>query len=123
MRRGDKDYKSTTRDVKKLLDELQAEGVEGIVVDLRNNGGGSCRKPMSSPGCSSSMVPRCRSATLRVVSGAMASACAAPTMTAPGGADQPPERLGIGNFAGAIQDYQRASSSVTAPSARARCKP
>ncbi|MCB1728891.1 MAG: carboxy terminal-processing peptidase [Pseudomonadales bacterium] len=44
MRRGDKDYKSTTRDVKKLLDELQAEGVEGIVVDLRNNGGGSLQE-------------------------------------------------------------------------------
>jgi len=44
MRRGDKDYKSTTRDVKKLLQELQDEGVEGIVVDLRNNGGGSLQE-------------------------------------------------------------------------------
>jgi carboxyl-terminal processing protease len=38
---GDKDFKSTTRDVAKLLGELKAEGVQGIVVDLRNNGGGS----------------------------------------------------------------------------------
>jgi carboxyl-terminal processing protease len=44
MRRGDKDYKSTTRDVKKLLEELQAEGVDGIVVDLRDNGGGSLQE-------------------------------------------------------------------------------
>ena len=44
MRRGDEDYKSTTRDVKLLLDELQNEGVEGIVVDLRNNGGGSLQE-------------------------------------------------------------------------------
>jgi carboxyl-terminal processing protease len=44
MRRGDEDYKSTTRDVKKLLGELQAEGVDGIVVDLRNNGGGSLQE-------------------------------------------------------------------------------
>ena len=44
MRRGDEDYKSTTRDVKKLLQELQEEGVEGIVVDLRNNGGGSLQE-------------------------------------------------------------------------------
>ncbi len=44
MRRGDKDYKSTTRDVKKLLQELQDEGVEGIVIDLRNNGGGSLQE-------------------------------------------------------------------------------
>ncbi len=44
MRRGDKDYKSTTRDVKRLLDELVEEGVDGIVIDLRNNGGGSLQE-------------------------------------------------------------------------------
>jgi len=44
MRRGDKDYKSTTRDVKRLLDELVEDGVEGIVIDLRNNGGGSLQE-------------------------------------------------------------------------------
>ncbi|MGN2244961.1 carboxy terminal-processing peptidase [Frateuria sp. GZRR33] len=40
-REGDKDYKSATRDVAKLLGELKAAGVQGVVVDLRNNGGGS----------------------------------------------------------------------------------
>ncbi len=44
MRRGDEDYKSTTRDVKVLLQELEAEGVEGIVIDLRDNGGGSLQE-------------------------------------------------------------------------------
>ncbi|MDZ7781619.1 MAG: carboxy terminal-processing peptidase [Halioglobus sp.] len=44
MRRGDKDYKSTTRDVKKLLAELEAEDVDGVVIDLRNNGGGSLQE-------------------------------------------------------------------------------
>ncbi len=44
MRRGDKDYKSTTRDVKILLEELQKEGVDGVIVDLRNNGGGSLQE-------------------------------------------------------------------------------
>lgn len=44
MRRGDKDYKSTTRDVKKLLQELQEEQVDGLVIDLRNNGGGSLQE-------------------------------------------------------------------------------
>ncbi len=39
--RGDVDYRSTTRDVKKLIGELKTEGVDGIVMDLRNNGGGS----------------------------------------------------------------------------------
>ncbi len=40
-RRGVADYKSATRDVEKLLGELKAEQVDGVVVDLRNNGGGS----------------------------------------------------------------------------------
>ncbi|WP_241521297.1 carboxy terminal-processing peptidase [Kineobactrum sediminis] len=44
MRRGEDDYKSTTRDVKVLLDELQDEGVEGIIIDLRHNGGGSLQE-------------------------------------------------------------------------------
>ena len=39
--RGDADYKSSTRDVHALLDELKVEGVDAVVVDLRNNGGGS----------------------------------------------------------------------------------
>lgn len=39
--KGDPNYRSTTRDVKKLIVELKAEGVQGIVMDLRNNGGGS----------------------------------------------------------------------------------
>ncbi|MCH2039418.1 MAG: carboxy terminal-processing peptidase [Saccharospirillaceae bacterium] len=35
------DYRSTTRDVAKLIQELKVEGVEGLIIDLRNNGGGS----------------------------------------------------------------------------------
>ena len=38
---GDKDYNSTTRDVRRLLGELKTEHVDGVVIDLRNNGGGS----------------------------------------------------------------------------------
>ncbi len=39
--KGNPEYRSTTRDVKRLIGELQTEGVDGIVMDLRNNGGGS----------------------------------------------------------------------------------
>ncbi len=39
--RGEEDYKSSTRDVRNLIDELKEEGVDALVVDLRNNGGGS----------------------------------------------------------------------------------
>ena len=37
---GDKDYKSTTKDVKRLIAELEEEGIDGLVIDLRSNGGG-----------------------------------------------------------------------------------
>ncbi|GAB1596696.1 carboxy terminal-processing peptidase [Lysobacter claricitrinus] len=40
-RRGDKDFASATRDVAKLLQTLQGQHVDGVVLDLRNNGGGS----------------------------------------------------------------------------------
>ncbi|HEY9051506.1 MAG TPA: S41 family peptidase, partial [Gammaproteobacteria bacterium] len=41
---GDPNYKSTTRDVRNLLKELMADGVDGIIIDLRDNGGGSLRE-------------------------------------------------------------------------------
>ncbi|MBS0431860.1 MAG: carboxy terminal-processing peptidase [Proteobacteria bacterium] len=40
-RRGDPDYKSATRDVAKLLGELKQAKVDGVVMDVRDNGGGS----------------------------------------------------------------------------------
>ncbi|MCU7842953.1 MAG: carboxy terminal-processing peptidase [Candidatus Thiodiazotropha sp. (ex Monitilora ramsayi)] len=39
--RGDEDFRSTTRDVRNLLVDLKGQGVDGIVIDLRENGGGS----------------------------------------------------------------------------------
>lgn len=39
--KGDPNYTSTTRDVQKLIKELQTENISGLVLDLRNNGGGS----------------------------------------------------------------------------------
>ncbi|MBT4165037.1 MAG: carboxy terminal-processing peptidase [Porticoccaceae bacterium] len=40
----DPNYKSTTRDVRRLVRELEEQQVDGIVLDLRNNGGGSLRE-------------------------------------------------------------------------------
>jgi carboxyl-terminal processing protease len=40
MSKGDPNFQSTSRDVTRLLAELQSAGVEGIIIDLRNNGGG-----------------------------------------------------------------------------------
>lgn len=43
-RKRDPNFKSTTRDVLKLLIELEKEDVDGVVIDLRNNGGGSLQE-------------------------------------------------------------------------------
>src|SRR5690606_12697363 len=48
--RGDKDYKSTTRDVRKLIRELQKENIDGLVIDLRGNGGGSLSEALELTG-------------------------------------------------------------------------
>lgn len=42
--KGDKNYKSTTKDVKKLLVQLKKENIDGLIIDLRDNGGGSLQE-------------------------------------------------------------------------------
>ena len=37
---GDENFRSTTRDVHRLIDDLQKEKIDGLVLDLRGNGGG-----------------------------------------------------------------------------------
>lgn len=46
-RKRDPNYKSTTRDVFNLLGELSKENVDGIIIDLRENGGGSLQEAAS----------------------------------------------------------------------------
>ena len=48
--RGDKNYKSTTKDVRLLLDDLIKAKVQGIIIDLRNNGGGSLEEAIKLTG-------------------------------------------------------------------------
>ena len=48
--RGDKDYTSTTRDVKKLIVDLKKQKVDAILIDLRNNGGGSLQEAIELTG-------------------------------------------------------------------------
>jgi carboxyl-terminal processing protease len=40
-REGNENFNSTTRDVKKLLEDLNAQNIDGLLIDLRRNGGGS----------------------------------------------------------------------------------
>jgi len=42
--RGEPDYKSTTGDVIKLLEQLKTENIDGLIVDLRDNGGGALKE-------------------------------------------------------------------------------
>lgn len=48
--RGDADYAGTTRDVKKLLIELNKENIDDLIIDLRGNGGGSLSEVVSLTG-------------------------------------------------------------------------
>ena len=48
--KGLKNYKSVTRDVKKCIDSLKSLSVDGIIIDLRNNGGGSLQEAIDLTG-------------------------------------------------------------------------
>lgn len=47
---GSRDFTSTTRDVRRLIKELQNQGIDGLVIDLRGNGGGSLTEATSLTG-------------------------------------------------------------------------
>lgn len=49
-RAGREDFKSTTRDCRKLLDDFRAKGVDAVVIDLRRNGGGSLTEAINLTG-------------------------------------------------------------------------
>ena len=49
-RRGDANFRSTTRDVRKILDDFHRKNVDAVVLDLRLNGGGSLNEAISLTG-------------------------------------------------------------------------
>lgn len=50
QRNGDGNYKSTTKDVRLILDSLKEKKVDGIVIDLRDDGGGSLQEAIELTG-------------------------------------------------------------------------
>ncbi|MDE0179409.1 MAG: S41 family peptidase, partial [Gammaproteobacteria bacterium] len=50
MEQGDRGYKSTTRDVAKLIEELKTQGMDALIIDLRHNGGGSLQEAVELTG-------------------------------------------------------------------------
>ncbi len=108
MQSGDPNYRSTTRDVKRLINELKAAKVQGLVLDLRNNGGGSLSEANSLVGLFIETGPtvQVRNANGRIeVLGDPD-----PTVTYAGPLVVLTNRLSASAaeiFAGAIQDYGR----------------
>lgn len=49
-RKGDKNYNSTSKDVKTALENFKDQGVDGVLVDLRRNGGGSLQEAIEMSG-------------------------------------------------------------------------
>ncbi|TVP98419.1 MAG: tail-specific protease [Planctomycetaceae bacterium] len=49
-RRNTADFRSSTRDVRRLLDGFRADGVDGVVLDLSRNGGGSLTESINLTG-------------------------------------------------------------------------
>ncbi len=51
----EKAFNSTTRDVQKMIDSLKTQNIDGLIIDLRNNGGGSLTEAISLTGL---FIPR-----------------------------------------------------------------
>ena len=105
---GDADYRSTTRDVRRLIEELRAEGIESLVMDLRDNGGGHLTEATSLVGL---FVERGPVVQLRETNGRIevlddpepGVAWSGPLVVLVNRQSASASEI----FAGAIQDYQR----------------
>ena len=108
LQRRDPDFRSSTRDVRNLLEELKAEGVEGVVVDLRRNGGGSLSEANSLVGL---FIRRGPTVQVRYADGNnIVQGDSDPELVYDGPLAVLVNRLSASAseiFAGAIQDYQR----------------
>ncbi len=105
---GEANYRSTTRDVRQLIGELRAEGIDSLVVDLRDNGGGHLSEATSLVGL---FVERGPVVQLRETSGRIevlddpepGVAWNGPLVVLVNRASASASEI----FAGAIQDYHR----------------
>jgi carboxyl-terminal processing protease len=106
--KGDADYRSTTRDVHRLIDELKAEHIDSLVIDLRDNGGGHLSEATSLVGL---FVERGPVVQLRETNGRIevlddpepGAAWDGPLVVLVNRASASASEI----FAGAIQDYKR----------------
>jgi carboxyl-terminal processing protease len=105
---GDKEFRSTTRDVRRLINELKAEKIDGLVLDLRGDGGGYLPEAVALTGL---FVDKGPVVQLKVTTGELE----VQDDTDPGVAYSGPLAVLVDRFsasaseifAGAIQDYHR----------------
>lgn len=106
--KGDPNYNSTTRDVKRMVEELKEQGIDGLMMDLRNNGGGSLAEAIDLTGLfiKDGPVVQVKTSNNRIEVGEDED----PTVIYDGPMAVLINRFSASAseiFAGAIQDYQR----------------
>jgi carboxyl-terminal processing protease len=105
---GDPSYKSTTRDVRRLISELKQQNIDGLVIDLRNNSGGSLSEAITLTGLFIKTGPTVQIRTARGKTRVLEDSD--PSQAYSGPLVVLVNRLSASAseiFAGAIQDYQR----------------
>jgi len=108
LEEGEKDYSSATSDVKKLITQLQEDGVDGVMLDLRNNGGGSLLEAISLSGL---FLPGGPVVQIKYANGQIAKEDDKEKMFYTGPLSVMTNRFSASAseiFAGALQDYKRA---------------
>lgn len=108
LEEGEKDYSSATSDVKKLITQLQEDGVDGVMIDLRNNGGGSLLEAISLSGL---FLPGGPIVQIKYANGQIAKEDDKQQMFYSGPLSIMTNRFSASAseiFAGALQDYKRA---------------
>jgi len=105
---GDPSYKSTTRDVRRLISELKQKHIDGLVIDLRNNSGGSLSEAVTMTGLFIKTGPTVQIRTARGETRVLedrdpSQAYSGPLIVLVNRLSASASEI----FAGAIQDYQR----------------
>ncbi|KAA3628106.1 MAG: tail-specific protease [Proteobacteria bacterium] len=105
---GDPEYRSTTKDVRELINELKNDGIDALIVDLRGNGGGALSEAISLTGLfiESGPIVQVRDTSGRV----RVNVDPDPSVSYTGPLAVMVDRNSASAseiFAGAIQDYQR----------------
>jgi len=104
---GNPDYNSLTRDVRRLLAGLQARHIDGLILDIRNNGGGSVDEAANLAGL---FIPHGPVVQLRSSDNKITVVRSSSTPVYSGPLAVLVDRLSASAseiFAGAIQDYKR----------------